>query len=1233
MELSFGLIEVRPGTDYELRCIARVENTDGWATLNLKRLKVRSEEITHSTREYEAFAFTFNSGKQKAISLRLLVRGIMRLWVSEIRLRALSAKEPEGRLPGGQFDTLSGTGFPGWSLSDEKRRAVLSVVEESGRITFDGPDGAVALTHEWSALEPGMGYRFSLRARQSAGEVRVAQRADFYGPFGRHLGRVDRVAALSGDWSEASLMFAVPEQCVRTAFSLRATSDGGALDIDDACVTPVAALASAAIEGPPNWRAKWVWFPEEDQVRVTRFFRKRFALTEKPEKGTAIANAYGYFKIFTNGQLVHDRSANMSGVSSRQSSVFDITDALKLGENEIVGEALGGGPGQFPCFIFEAGVVCPSGRDLHLATDADWETARSANGPWQTVKVQGRLGDIPAGRYRTYEWVGRKTGVRVSEVSLPSVLSDARPLTVRVKLIPEQDLESNREVAIAVRREGRTLCRIGGAGVDTSNWRAGRTQEVSLDLPTDKLFSLMSEGDYAVALSIPRVEVKGVKDSVLGSFRVTRHAGHKLSLPKVKRVRRGGGMTWEVNGKALPPLYVAFHTELPSESTVRGFARTGYHIYRFRVPMSLVWPGPDRYDFAFIDTYAMRILSQDPDARIIVSLYLRTKGRPAWWVKAHPGESAVYYGGRRRNCINQENPSLASERYQKDLERAIEATACHLRSCAYAERVMGFLVDGEPFAERGRDKNEALFGYDGSTVRAFRSWLKMHYRDRPAEFGKVWGVPLARVDEAEVPEPVERVKGRLGIFRDPTMGRRAIDFMDFYSWLKLQGRLSVAKLLKGMSQNGWHVGVYDGYLATLGHYHPKGYVTGYSAWHETVGMAELDSFTTPIHYYYRKPCRSSSFMGPIDSVGLKDKLWILENDMRTFLGRKDTYRLATPLDTVEVMKRDFAMVYARNVGMYWYDWGSWYDSPPLLKVVERVMKAYGETLNSDRRRVSEVAAFFDQRSPYTFRCDDQMSGVFGAMTSKMMGALYRLGTPADLYEMGDLLNEKLPDYKVYLFLGTTHVSKAVRERIRTRLMGRGKTFVWTYAAGLSDGQSAGATGVSDVTGITFEQADVRHPLRIQLARSVSSDLVSGLSDGEVVGCDDDGAPLFAVSDPAARVLGHYEEDKTLAAFAEKTVDDSRVVYFGSGMMPIEILRNAVRTAGCHIYLDSPDPIYVNRAFIGVHRSGPAGRLTLSLPSARRVRDAFTDAWVNQGPQDTISFAIRSGETRAFLLED
>ena len=99
------------------------------------------------------------------------------------------------------------------------------------------------------------------------------------------------------------------------------------------------------------------------------------------------------------------------------------------------------------------------------------------------------------------------------------------------------------------------------------------------------------------------------------------------------------------------------------------------------------------------------------------------------------------------------------------------------------------------------------------------------------------------------------------------------------------------------------------------------------------------------------------------------------------------------------------------------------------------------------------------------------------------------------------------------------------------------------------------------------------------------------------------------------------------------MDDTRAVYFGSGLIPIEVLRNAVRAAGCHIYLDSPDPIYVNRAFIGVHRSGSAGRLTLSLPSARRARDAFTGAWVNQIAQDTITFEIRAGETRAFLLEE
>jgi hypothetical protein len=85
----------------------------------------------------------------------------------------------------------------------------------------------------------------------------------------------------------------------------------------------------------------------------------------------------------------------------------------------------------------------------------------------------------------------------------------------------------------------------------------------------------------------------------------------------------------------------------------------------------------------------------------------------------------------------------------------------------------------------------------------------------------------------------------------------------------------------------------------------------------------------------------SHFMSLTDSVKLHGKLWLDENDIRTWLlkGRVDLGwgQTGTYEETRGQLQREFANVLCQGVGQWWFDMGGgWYDDPRILSDIERM---------------------------------------------------------------------------------------------------------------------------------------------------------------------------------------------------------------------------------------------------------------------------------------------------------
>src|SRR5262249_12052440 len=136
--------------------------------------------------------------------------------------------------------------------------------------------------------------------------------------------------------------------------------------------------------------------------------------------------------------------------------------------------------------------------------------------------------------------------------------------------------------------------------------------------------------------------------------------------------------------------------------------------------------------------------------------------------------------------------------------------------------------------------------------------------------------------------------------------------------------------------------------------------------------------------------------------------------------------------------------------------------------------------------------------------------------------LNRFGAPHDVYLLNDLLEGRLPKYKLYIFLNAFHLNDRRRQALREIVCCDGQTALWFYGAGYlnsdADGAKLGAEHMTDLTGFTFGVgrsywAEMAHLTEFEhpITRGLPQDLFWGTTRAL--------APIFHLNDPRANVPG------------------------------------------------------------------------------------------------------------------
>ena len=403
------------------------------------------------------------------------------------------------------------------------------------------------------------------------------------------------------------------------------------------------------------------------------------------------------------------------------------------------------------------------------------------------------------------------------------------------------------------------------------------------------------------------------------------------------------------------------------------------------------WLGDGEYDFALFDALAKALVDASPDGFIFPRIKIDP---PQKWCEAHPDE-----------MMSDISPCPESKAWRALYRRMLKDVVAHVEASSYAGNVIGYHIGAFSCGEW-------LTG----------EWKSAEYR------AYIPSVPCGEED----PLPPSEV----------TAARRAA----------IEGRanavadmlIDAASCVKELTDGRKLVGAFFGYPSIA---------------HEKVSRVirsgKVDFFAAPPHYFAdREPGHSGRSQTYYQaSYRLHGRVYYEESDFRTFLSvpafSPPNQTRRRPLDeSIGIVRRSIGKCLAGGWENWWFLLGGndTFAAPELMESIRIGAKEERDTLFTARWTPAEVAVF-TSADEYSTSAGTHAPGFRQACKGKLhRDALPACGVPFDSYELSDIADPRLPEYKVYVFPNAFTLSDEMREKIKERVCRAGKTAVWIYRA-------------------------------------------------------------------------------------------------------------------------------------------------------------------------------------------
>ncbi len=989
----------------------------------------------------------------------------------------------------------------------------------------------------------------------------------------------------------------------------------------------------------PGWQAAWVW-GSKHMDQGPGYFRMTFTVRGQVKQAVLQTTGDDSFDLFVNGvKIAH------GGFSYGHAYTFDVTKHLRQGKNVVAAVCYNGAyPGGWLAELtinYADGrrQLVASGDQVRFAAEEHkgWTAPDFDDSGWERARVvarppKGVWGPLP------HEDYARAYPLDVVAARLPSVLRAGEPAAVELQVKPREAIDTDVGMVVEVIAFGRplTIARV-APDPRTSRWQPGRTYTIRAPI---KVTRFMPSMKTKLRVRLARC-VLGRRKNIERPVEICATVKPGTTPAKVARWQGEPTIWLKIDGRWQPVVPYIFAGARLVDSYWRA-ARVGrVKIVQCLINIPYGWWYNRKPDFSNIDLALVKVLTWCPDAYVLPRIGV--SAAPVW-VEKHPGEAMRFadgtgwvpdrYGGTKHQ-------SMASELWRREAAEGLRAVIRHIQRQPYSRRVIGYHVCSGIYGEWHLWAPGHIPDVSEPMRRRFVRWCQDKYGSLAA-LNRAWGLhgerALSSWDQIKCPGIPERNASDLGCFKDLSKSRYVADYWQCLHEATVEAIANLARVVKRETRRQALCGAFYGYITDLGWAQEGGHL----AVSEHLRNPDIDFLCSPHSYVRREPGGDAGFRAYPRSIRLHGKLFIDENDDRTYLTTEsDGLRHVNTLrETLNLMRRGLANAIANRCGEWLFDLsGGWFVGEEFGREFRRERRIFEQALRSWRDSgAAETAVVCSPKSFFTLA--DWKSGkdrLTPGLFQREYGNFYRMGAPFDTVLADDVGGDGLPRYKVYVLLNCYYLTDERRRRW-AELM-HNAVVVAAYAPGFSSDCGLSADHISELMGMRV-QLRRRGPLTLTLTEAGARLLGGSPDDRFGFTCPQD--PRFAII-PGRPPDGWDGQVVALAEYADGSgcglaalVQGGRVrrIYSAAGALPPALLRAALKAAGAHIWLDTDDVLYCNPPLIAVHaRTDGPKRLTIPEPwRSMAIEDAFSGDELNADRRGLIQLEMRRAETRVMMVE-
>jgi hypothetical protein len=661
--------------------------------------------------------------------------------------------------------------------------------------------------------------------------------------------------------------------------------------------------------------------------------------------------------------------------------------------------------------------------------------------------------------------------------------------------------------------------------------------------------------------------------------------------------------------------------EVPQRN-LKNFADIGFRLFQLDLYFEDIWyKGANELDIAKAQRQVRGLLDVCPDASVVIRVHVNA---PFWWNEQNLDECVQFANGPvdQRNYgapFNNEDgdvdrplrASLASMKWRKESGEKLVEFCQRMAETPEGKSVIGIHVSGGVYGEW---HNWGFIDHDPDTGKAmtdyFRNWLKKKYNtDKGLQ--KAWNSEKFNLENVSVPDTSERNFTADGIFRDPSKEQRVIDYYTAQQEVVVEDIEYFTSLVKANWPRPLIVGVFYGYFHMTFCRQAAG---GHIFIERILNCPTVDYLAAPQSYWGAAQLAggSGNSRGVIESAILHGKLWLDELDNGHIQKKTaiDPVRNSGKYDPtyLSVLQRSAIYPLMRGTGLWYYDFGpresfGWWDNPTYLKSIKEEKELFEKRKSLQYQSEADILYVWDQESFYYTK--NRWTPICYNLLDQAFEEALRSGTSSDQIYLFDLDKVNLDQYKAILFMNVFKMSEKQRDFIREKVAKNGRTLIWNYLPGYTNGLKNSFEFVEELTGFkTTPLISTEKPVVI-----VKSSNAEYSFEGEV-------HPLATISGETIEALATLKNNGQIVA-ARKKLKDCTSVYSTLPIHETDFFREIFRGAGCHIYSDANDFTYSNSGLLMIHAK-EGGERIIFLKNGKKLP-------LNIPPYTTWLLDAKSGE--------